>query len=386
MAFADVNDPDAVRRAINEFDEIGRTAFLKKYGFGKARDYLIVLGGKRYDSKAIFGAAHGYQFPDLGPLHWKEFSGGALTVERAMSEMGFEVEGPSVAKAAVGNRASELLNPRDVYTREDLRRILKTQDATINTGVFRPAGFNSVLLFITESKTADRTQYVDMLEGDTLHWQGQSAGRTDSLIVEHRNRGLELLVFYRNRKYEYSGAGFRYEGPFEYVSHHGELPASFTLQRAGAEITKAQNEAEAEGAFDPHDVEDARKKTLAAIVRRQGQPAFRRGLLRAYEEKCAITGCNIVEVLEAAHIVPYQGPQTNHVSNGLLMRGDLHTLFDLGLIAIEPSSKLVVVAPVLRSSEYGALHGQPLRRPSAVADQPSEHALEIHYIKAGLLP
>src|SRR5689334_15437100 len=94
MAFTDVNDPDAVREAASEFDRIGRDAFLEKYGFGKARDYFLVIGENRYDSKAIFGAAHGYQFPDLGPLGWKQFSGGALTVERALSDMGFIIDGP----------------------------------------------------------------------------------------------------------------------------------------------------------------------------------------------------------------------------------------------------------------------------------------------------
>ena len=385
MAFTDVSDPDSVRSAISEFDEIGQTAFLKKYGFGKARNYHVVVAGKRYDSKAIFGAAHGYQFPDLGPLNWKQFSGGALTVERALSEMGFVVEGPGVVEALAGKRASQKLRTGEVYTREDLRRILATQDATINTGVFRPAGFSSLLLFVTESKTTDRTQYIDMLEGDTLHWQGQSAGRTDSFVIEHQSRGLELLVFYRKRKYEYSGAGFRYEGTFDYVSHHGALPATFTLRRASAEISAARREAEADGAFNPDNVEDARKKTMAAIVRRQGQPAFRQALLTAYRECCAMTGCDIVEVLEAAHIVPYQGPHTNHVSNGLLLRGDLHTLFDLGLIAIEPATNLIVVAPMLQGSVYGALHGQPLRAPSTAASRPNEQALRIHFQTSGLL-
>src|SRR5690349_11634318 len=100
------------------------------------------------------------------------------------------------------NQVSNMLTVGSVYTREQLKEILGSQDATINTGIFRPAGFDSMLLFVTESKTPDRVQYVDQLEGDTLHWQGQNAGRTDALIIEHRARGLELLLFYRTRKYE----------------------------------------------------------------------------------------------------------------------------------------------------------------------------------------
>ncbi|WP_144403900.1 hypothetical protein [Caballeronia cordobensis] len=94
MAFADVNDPNAVREAIKEFDSKGRDVFLNEYGFGKARDYFLVVDGKRYDSKAIFGVAHKYQFPDLGPLEFHHFSGGATTVEKKLVAMGFHVDGP----------------------------------------------------------------------------------------------------------------------------------------------------------------------------------------------------------------------------------------------------------------------------------------------------
>jgi hypothetical protein len=134
-------------------------------------------------------------------------------------------------KAATLNRASTLLTQELIYTREELRRLLKTRDATINTGVFRPAGFSSVLIFITKNKPSDRTQYKDRLDGDTLYWQGQTTGRTDTMIVEHEQRDLEVLVFYRDHKSEYPGAGFRYEGAFKYVSHKPGHPSDFVLTR-----------------------------------------------------------------------------------------------------------------------------------------------------------
>ncbi|WP_250513322.1 HNH endonuclease [Caballeronia sp. INDeC2] len=286
------------------------------------------------------------------------------------------------------NRLSDLLVAESVYTREQLKDVLQTQDATINTGVFRPAGFDSVLLFVTETKTPDRVQYVDKLEGDILHWQGQNAGRTDSLIVEHRARGLELLLFYRTKKYEHPGAGFKYEGPFEYVSHRGSLPASYTLRRAGETFAqvelRAESEAEAQveasGAFDPSNIEDARKKTFAAIVMRQGQPAFRKKLLNAYERRCALTNCAVEAVLEAAHICGYMGPDTNDVRNGLLLRADLHTLYDRMLITIDPATHEVSVAPELRDSEYASLEGRSLRLPRRPEQQPSREALQIHWM------
>lgn len=392
MALEDLDDRLAVLAAVDEFDRLGRSAFLAKYGFREARDYFLQISGKQYDSKAIAGVAHGYQFPARGPLKARDFSGGAATVRRKLEGMGFQFASLDDDRGGVeGNaeaRVSDLLDMGGIYTREDLKGRLNTQDATINTGVFRPAGFDSVLLFVTEKKTPDRVQYIDKLDGDILHWQGQNAGRTDEWISEHRARGLELLLFYRKKKYQYVGAGFRYEGPFDYVSQRGSLPASFTLHRAGAMLARAEREAEsqaevqleASGAFDPGSIEDARKKKFAAIVMRQGQPAFRRTLLDAYGRRCALTDCPIEAVLEAAHICGYMGPETNDVRNGLLLRADLHTLYDRALIAIDPMTHEVSIARELRESEYASLAGRALRLPNDSRQRPSPEALQMHWM------
>src|SRR5437870_2571932 len=82
----------AVLAAVDEFDELGREEFLRKYGFGLARDYLLVHDGKRYDSKAIVGVAYGFQHPDEGPLASDEFGGGRGTVIPVLESLGFEIE------------------------------------------------------------------------------------------------------------------------------------------------------------------------------------------------------------------------------------------------------------------------------------------------------
>lgn len=120
----------------------------------------------------------------------------------------------------------------NTYTRNDLRELFGIRDATLNNGVFRFRERREIWLFITENKPADREQYLDKLVGDTLYWQGQRMGRTDPLITDHKRTAESLLVFYRRAKYEFEGAGFRYEGAFEYVSHSGSRPTSFVLRRA----------------------------------------------------------------------------------------------------------------------------------------------------------
>lgn len=91
MALADLTDPSSVLKALAEADALGRDRFLEKYGFGPSRTYFVEFDGKRYDSKAIVGAAYGFQFPGLGPLTAHDFSGGRRTVQLRLESLGFSV-------------------------------------------------------------------------------------------------------------------------------------------------------------------------------------------------------------------------------------------------------------------------------------------------------
>ena len=91
MALADLTDRTAVLKAIEEADALGREAFLDKYGYRPSREYFLQHNGSLYDSKAIVGAAYGYQHPAEGPLKPSEFAGGESTVKRKLEELGFSV-------------------------------------------------------------------------------------------------------------------------------------------------------------------------------------------------------------------------------------------------------------------------------------------------------
>lgn len=137
-------------------------------------------------------------------------------------------------------------------------------------------------------------------------------------------------------------------------------------------------------AFDPSSITDARTKTLTAIAVRRGQQKFRKALIAAYGSACAVTGDNVVEVLEAAHIVGYLGDETNHIQNGLLLRADIHTLFDLRRLSIDPRTRTVVLHSNLREGPYANLHGTEVKLPSDKHRQPSEKALLDHLKLCGL--
>jgi putative restriction endonuclease len=102
-----------------------------------------------------------------------------------------------------------------------------------------------------------------------------------------------------------------------------------------------------------------------------------------YSRKCAITGERTLPVLEAGHIKPYSLVQRHEVSNGLLLRSDLHRLFDGGYLTIDPSNRQVVVSDRIKEEfqngkEYYKLEGQVLREPDQAWAKPSVENLEYH--------
>jgi putative restriction endonuclease len=114
---------------------------------------------------------------------------------------------------------------------------------------------------------------------------------------------------------------------------------------------------------------------LRAVAMRQGQARFREKLLDAYDARCAVTGTSIPQTLQAAHIIPYSGPATNSVQNGLLLRADIHNLFDLGLIQIDPETFLIRLATEILGTSFGKLQGRQLRLPKQTSHRPSNAAL-----------
>ena len=252
MSLSNIRQRSSVISAIRECQSLGREQFLERYGFGHARNYFLVYEGSAFDSKAIIGAAHGYEHPNLGPLTSSQFSGGEATVRRKLSELGFEV-----------------------------RRIPSSNKGVVDT----------------------------------------------------------------------------------------------KAEATTAALKKAERELASAGEFDALSEDDDRERVIASIVRRRGQAAFRDSLLIAYGHKCAVTACQVAEVLEAAHIKPHQGARTDVVVNGLLLRADLHTLFDLGLMAIDPKTMTVRIAPLLLETDYREFNGHDLHVPEDPRHMPDATAL-----------
>jgi putative restriction endonuclease len=119
------------------------------------------------------------------------------------------------------------------------------------------------------------------------------------------------------------------------------------------------------------------------LLPRLGQGSFRIVVTDAYEKRCALTGERTLPVLDAAHIKPYSVLQRHEVSNGILMRSDLHRLFDDGYITIDPADRKIVVSTRIREEfqngkEYYRLHGQSIREPANALYRPHADNLDYH--------
>lgn len=130
---------------------------------------------------------------------------------------------------------------------------------------------------------------------------------------------------------------------------------------------------------DSRESGDERPATVAAadtprfgaprIVRpRLGQGAFRAMVTEAYGRRCAVTGEKTLPVLEAAHVQPYAEGGPHDVSNGLLLRSDLHRLYDQGYVTVDPHERRLLVSRRIREEfdngrHYYALEGQPIAQP-----------------------
>jgi len=136
----------------------------------------------------------------------------------------------------------------------------------------------------------------------------------------------------------------------------------------------------------PQSSAEAPRRILRSVAVRDGQGEFRERLIDAYNGRCAVTRCNVEQVLEAAHILPFSEAGMNNLKNGLLLRADIHMLFDLGLIAVDTAKHppRLVLSEKLRRTTYAFLDGRRIRLPSRRAYWPSHEALAMHRENAGL--
>lgn len=123
--------------------------------------------------------------------------------------------------------------------------------------------------------------------------------------------------------------------------------------------------------------QDAVGRVTREVLQRLGQGAFRDEALRLFGSECAVTGTSHSAVLQAAHIVPVADGGTHSAANTLLLRSDIHNLFDLGLLTITRGLK-IRVSDVITDSDYRSLNGARVHAPAGVERKAFLAALGKH--------
>jgi putative restriction endonuclease len=118
------------------------------------------------------------------------------------------------------------------------------------------------------------------------------------------------------------------------------------------------------------------------VLPRLGQGSFRILVTDAYDRRCSITGERTLPALDAAHIKPYSASGDHVINNGILLRKDLHALFELGYVTIAPSYRFEVSRKIKEEFENGrdyyAMHGTTVRLPTNPQNRPSTDYLKWH--------
>lgn len=129
--------------------------------------------------------------------------------------------------------------------------------------------------------------------------------------------------------------------------------------------------------------EDAERFGAPQLIRpRLGQGAFRVLVTDSYERRCAVTREKTLPALEAAHIRPYADGGDHVASNGLLLRRDIHSLFDSGYVTVTPDLRFEVSRRIREEFQNGRhyyeLHGAPIHAPEDLSQRPDPAALRWH--------
>lgn len=349
-----------------------------EHPFGPAIGYELVYQGRRYPPKAVIGLA--FKRKDgrnLGPM---DFRGGQAPgqANAVLRDLGFDV-------AEIMENASGFITSRGYALPSSQAKMMESVWYNMWQRKYRP--------------------YDELVEGCTLYWFDSTR---HAIIWKSRIAKVEKFQYTdkssvkRRLKQVFADVN-DFDDYFDRASSSGYClaykvdsviavaipkPHSYRFPQGG---WLSLNDIEArdwlrlfapgsadepnEEPYEPNG-DDRRKIALREVRTRQGQTRFRQDLIERYGPNCMITGCNAFDVVEAAHIQPYLGEEDNHPQNGLLLRSDLHILFDLGQIAVDPETLAIHIAPCLAGTDYAGLNAMKLR---CNGRKPSDAALGIRW-------
>lgn len=278
-------------------------------------------------------------------------------------------------------------------------------------GIHKPASHQYALSVTSKGiqiYEADSMHYLD--DGTWIfcycaHKHNRGDDRTSPIWNESLcaclRRGLPVGVFTQEKKAQYRCHGLAFverhntstgmfwlHGPVR--SDPGSCPLSpisseeqYSLMEELGDRPEADIDlsslSEVDSTLDLMDEADEREVALAYQVRRKQQAKFRKNLIEAYSGKCAMSHFDYAPALQAAHITSYLGPKSQFPSNGILLRADIHLLFDSYLLSVDPASMKIRISSALENTRYSDLADRPLALPAEKALRPNGARLQAHF-------
>jgi putative restriction endonuclease len=267
-----------------------------------------------------------------------------------------------------GNRVFRVLEPGELF----LFKLHSPQNFVVGGGVFAHASILPI----------------------SLAWDAFGIANGASTLLEMRDRVDKYRRRAGDRTEDYSVGCILLEEPFflprerwvpvpEDFSRNIVQGKTYDLEREpGATLWRSLQESIASARAPMVAEEEQRYGSPQLVAPRLGQGSFRVLVTDVYERRCAVTGERTLPVLEAAHIQPYAAGGRHSIRNGLLLRSDLHTLFDRGYVTVTPEAHLEVSRRIRErfenGHEYYALHGRDLRLPKQPDSRPAPDLLRWH--------
>lgn len=210
--------------------------------------------------------------------------------------------------------------------------------------------------------------------------RGEAKGQSyNDNLLNCLDCGVPVGVFYAS-----ADGGYRVMG-LAYVEHYDSGTGTFVLHGP------VRPDGEQKGLFAPHveaaaenegnpTIQGEQDSPLLLVRRRvrEGQRAFRKRLLTAYQGSCAITGVAVEQALQAAHIENYRGPRSQTANNGVLLRADVHLLFDAHLLTFDLLKGKPILSSQLAGTPYEYLADAVFRLPKDKRAWPDERLMESH--------
>ncbi|WP_244554315.1 HNH endonuclease [Agrobacterium sp. DSM 25558] len=223
---------------------------------------------------------------------------------------------------------------------------------------------------VAGSVTADQDETIAVLTQVALlkpHYQlrGWPGGSSGSSVIDH------ILSHRHLRSYELDNSEleeFR-RVVSEFMAKKNDL-LSTTAYMSDEQMALVSDEAAVLAGFE---------RRFVRLELRPEQAQFRAALIKQYKGRCVVSGCRVQQVLQAAHIIPFSENVAlrNDIRNGLLLRSDLHALFDKLLLSIHPKTGLVELSPDLISSSYKTFQGRQVQHSASRVFLKTQHQLFI---------